>query len=49
MRPQHITAENADQCVGAGRAPDASMRPQHITAENLDLPDGTGGGAAALQ
>ena len=34
MRPQHITAENAGQLLGAGGGGVASMRPQHITAEN---------------
>ena len=34
MRPQHITAENADPVWWLTRVPSASMRPQHITAEN---------------
>ena len=34
MRPQHITAENEDECRQDPDGNGASMRPQHITAEN---------------
>ena len=37
MRPQHITAENADGEPDRPAAMRASMRPQHITAENVDV------------